>query len=211
MRITVLCPSDDVTWEMMQLTAPNRLEYCMKNRYQLVLPRYFSFKQYVMEKEIQIIDQLKYCDWLLFMGVDTCFSNMNIQIESLITKYGDDKFMIIGKDVNGINNDVILIRSCGEAVQFIGSVIGLAKSFDNNKHDIFANDQHVMQNLIGQDPRGVAVIHQKEINAMPYWLYPYEDDKGGKWEEGDFIFHAPGLPYEKRMEVLKEILGRVRR
>lgn len=208
MRITVLCPSDDVTWEMMQLTAPNRLEYCMRNRYQLVLPRYFSFKQYVMEKEIQIIDQLRYCDWLLFMGVDTCFTNMTTQIESLIKKY-EDKFLIIGKDVNGINNDVMLIKSCFGANQFLGATIGMLKAWDNNKQEIFNSDQHAMQNLIGDDSKGIAVIHQKEINAMPYWLYDYPDDRGGCWKEGDFIFHAPGMSFENRMKVLKEVLGKV--
>jgi hypothetical protein len=202
MRIAVLCASDDVTWEMMALTAANRTEYCMRHRYHLQLIKYLSFKHFVMEKEIQICNQLRYCDWLLFMGVDTCFTNMTIGLEDLIEKH-KDSFMVIGKDVNGINNDVMLIRSCSEAHTFLGAVIGL--------HEQFENDQHAMANLLNQDDTGVAVIHQKAINAMPYWLYPYPDDKGGCWEEGDFIFHAAGLPFETRMNVLKEVMQKVTR
>ena len=201
MIITIHTVADDNLKDLAVITAPNRLGYCLRHNYQLRLSKFVSSDSYFMEIErlMQLIDALKDCHWLVSMGADTVFTNMTIKFEDIINKYNNCD-VIVAEDVNGINCDIMLMKNTPAVKNWLMNLVYLTKEYTAY--------QFAMATF---KPEGfkLGVIHQKEINAMPYWLYNYPDDKGGKWEQGDFIFHAPGLAIPDKIKVINEVLEKV--
>lgn len=196
--ISILTAASDEMWNLMRLTAHNRVEYATTHDYQLFLRRHIDIVHFPEERMTNIVEALKETDYLLVMGVDTIFTNMTIKIEDLIKKYPDVD-VIVSKDINGLNNDVMLVRNSQMSVMLFRTIVG--------RLDEFPEDQTAMATFFDSEERiKVAYPHQKEINAMPYWLYNYPDHKGGQWEIGDYIFHCPGLPWKTRRETIDDML-----
>lgn len=203
MILTIHTISNDNLNELKAITEPNRLEYCLRHGYQLIMNKYVSTDFYFMEIErlIQLVEALKDCHWLVSMGTDTIFTNMGIKFEDIINKYKQYE-VIVSKDVNGINSDIMLMRNTPAVKNWLMNLVYHTKEY------------HAYQFAIPSiKPEGfeLGVIHQKEINAMPYWLYDYPDHKGGQWEEDDFIFHAAGMTIPDKIKVITEILPKVKR
>lgn len=203
MIITIHTVANDNLKELTALTAPNRLEYCLRHGHQLILNKYVTSDFYFMEIErlLQLITALTDCHWLVSMGADTLFTNMTIKFEDIINKYpGND--VIVSQDVNGINVDIMLMKNTSAVKNWLMNLVYYTKEYRAYQFAIRA---------IKPEGFNLGIIHQKEINAMPYWLYHYPDHKGGQWEKGDFIFHAPGLGINAKIKVVKEILPEVKR
>ena len=199
MRITLLTASSESYWPLMEMTLPNKTEYCLRHKYQLAAKVHYKVEPYMVEREKYMLEELYHCEWLFFMGSDTLITNMTIPLESVIMTVGKDADFVVGVDVNGINNDVLLIRNSVASAEFLRRVI-YAKGR-------FPNDQAGMAAVFGEMPEyKVKKVHQKIFNAMPYWLYGYPDHKGGMWTQGDFVFHCPGLSMDARLAVTTEIL-----
>lgn len=203
MIVTIHTVADDNLKELTAITAPNRLEYCLRHNYQLILYKYVSSDFYFMEIErlIQLVTALQDCSWLVSMGADTVFTNMTIKFEDIINKYPAND-VIVGKDVNGVNSDVMMMKNTPAVKNWLMNLLHFTKEY------------HSYQFAIGSfKPEGfeLGIIPQKEINSMPYWLYDYPDHKGGQWEEGDFIFHAAGLAIDKKINVINEVLMKVKK
>lgn len=205
MRIKVFTHWSDEYKIMMALTSVNRLEYCLRYGYDYVTRHHSSSdcKTIQKERELFLIDELKDCEYLLFMGADTLFTNMNIKVEDIINKFPIETKLIIGNCYNGINNDVMFIKSCQESINYFLEVL---KRLDHQPNDQGA------QNEIGDSFPNFLISrpHQKLFNSMPTWLYPHvPDPKGGTWSEGDYIFHVPGLAIQQRIQCLQDILKKV--
>ena len=199
--VSILSAASKEMWNFMELTARNRQEYAMKHQYQLFLRRYIDIFHFPEERITNMIDALKQTDYLLSMGVDTLFTNFNIRIDSLIIQ-NPTADIILSNDVNGLNNDIMILRNSRVTNLFLRSIVGTLDEYDQ--------DQEAMATLIPMMPGlKVAEIPQKQMNAMPYWLYHYKNDNGGTWQKGDFIFHAPGISFENRMKVMKDVLKQV--
>jgi len=198
MIITVHTVASDAYKELSAITAPNKLEYCLKYGHQLILSKFLSPEHYLMEIErlLQFITALQDCNWLVAMGADTVFTNMTIRFEDIISKYKEYD-VIVAEDVNGVNCDVMFMKNTPLVKEWLLNLLYHTKEYNSYQFAIIP---------VKPPNFKLGVIHQKEINAMPYWLYNYPDHKGGQWEKGDFIFHAPGLPMKTRIEVIKEVL-----
>lgn len=196
--ISIMCAASDEMWKLMQLTAHNRTEYAIRHGYQLFLRNHLDILHFPEERMTNIVEHLKETDYLLVMGVDTIFTNMTIQIGDIIRKY-PNKDIIIAQDINGINNDVMLLRNSDQTNAVFRTIVG--------RLDEFEQDQMALASLIPMMPDlKVAYPPQKEINAMPYWLYGYGEQKERQWDIGDYIFHCPGVPWQKRIDVMSNIL-----
>lgn len=201
MNVMVYTAASDVMWPIMQLTAANRMEYCMRHGYQLVFGKNINFAAFPEQRAARTYEYLHQCDWLLFMGIDTCFTNMNIKVEDIVEKYKPCD-LIIAEDIHGINNDVMLLRNCQPISNLIATVAIDLKSY--------MNEQFALDCLLKNNTNYSYVkVHQRVMNSMPYELYGYPDDKGGKWQKGDWIFHAAGLDDNTRMRIMSEKLKEV--
>lgn len=194
MKITLLTAASHEYWPLLQLTAPNKLQYCLKHHIQLDVKKHTTF--IASDRQWMMLKSLDHSDWLWFMGADTLVMNHNIDVRQFL----DDKYdFIIGEDINGINNDVFFLKNNDISNQFLYRVIELNK--------IEANDQESMKVAMREMPEfKVKIVHQKQFNSYLYSEYNYPNDNGGSYSKGDFVLHLPGIPNSRRIEIVKEYL-----
>lgn len=193
------------------LVVPNLQGYCMKQGYGLynyILPEegaHYSFKR--MEMLRKLFDYHK-IDVILCTDIDILITNYNIKIESFL----DDKHdFFITKDVNGINAGNFIIRNTEWSRSFLDFIL--------SKKDSFSNDQNVLESIkddIFWKPK-IKILPHPSINSYHYHEYgenwgvigdrkierPTEEE--GDWQAGNFLLHLPGIPLEKRIEILKGV------
>ncbi len=182
----------------MELSAPNKLEYCLRHEIQLMLAVHgrIGTDGNWGERPFFMLDALNTyeCDWLWFMGADTLITNMQIDIRSLCNPMKD---FIIGVDVNGINNDSVLVQNTREAKEFLKRVICRRG---------VPTDQHAMH-IEKESGIRLDQVNQRLFNSYKYDEYEYGDQPDGTWVEGDFVIHFPGMKGERRVELMREFLG----
>ena len=200
MRISLLTAASTDFWNIMQFTAPNKLDYCLKWGVQLSMRKHDLDRVLPWgEREVFMLDTLKECDWLWFMGADTLIMNHTIDVRIFLDERYD---FIIGKDVNGINNDVFFLRNNHKSQLFLHKVLA--------SNSYFPQDQTAMHYVAEMIPSfKVSVVHQKLFNSFLYSEYHYPDDKGGSFTEGDFVLHLPGMPNHRRLQLIREYLPKV--
>ena len=200
MIVTLLTAASESHWPIMELSLPNKAEYCAKHKIQLDARKHVNIEYIHGERQLFSLDALDHCDWLFFNGADTLIMNQQVDVRVFIDPYYD---LIIGLDVNGINNDVLLLKNCQKSRTFLECVLAMK--------NLCPNDQvamaHTIQNLPGFKTKAV---HQRLFNSYLYKEYPYhKTDNGGTFELGDFMLHLPGLPVERRLELMNEYLPKV--
>lgn len=200
MRISLLTDASTEFWNIMQFTAPNKLEYCLKWGIQFSMRKNNGKNAPVWgEREIFMLETLRECDWLWFMGADTLIMNHQIDVRIFL----DDRYdFIIGHDVNGINNDVFFLRNNHRSHLFLQKVLA--------SNSYFPQDQIAMQYMAELIPGfKMSVVHQKQFNSFLYSEYNYPDDKGGSFSTGDFVLHLPGMSNHRRLQLIQEYLPQV--
>lgn len=188
---------------MMELSAPNKMEYSLRHGIQLsvaVHGRIGSDGNWG-ERPMYMLDGLEAydCHWLWFMGADTLITNMQTDIRTLCNPQKD---FIIGVDVNGINNDSVLIQNTKAAKDFLKRVIC--------RRDL-PTDQHAMHFEMNAGGCRASLVNQRVFNSFKYDEYNYGEYPKGNWQDGDFVIHFPGMSNERRTKLMAEYLGKVRR
>lgn len=207
MKITLLTMGSDSILPMTRITAPNKLEYCLKYGLQFSLKKYTNIKQIHLEKYEFILSSLQECDWLWFMGIDTLIMNYNTNVETFL----DNKYdFIIGKDIQGINNDVFFLKNTYESKLFINELI--------MRMEDYGDDQEAMIVIKDKIPEfKYKIVPQKLFNAYLYEeeacysIYPRNKDGiyEGNYESGDFILHFPGIEHIRREFLVNKYSNKV--
>lgn len=203
MKLTILTAASHDYWPLLELSAPNKLEFAMRFGLQLHVAKHTGdggcYDNWG-EREQFMLDTLDAhsCDWLWFMGADTLITNMTRDVRELCDEAFD---FIIGQDVNGINNDSFLMQNTRASREFLKRVL--------NRRDQ-PTDQHAMFREMQEGGLRTSVVSQRLFNSFKYDEYEY-GEQPGTWEEGDLVIHFPGLPFERRMALMREYLGRVKR
>lgn len=197
MRIRLHCSASDEYWPLMTLTAANRAEYCVRWGIDLDLRKYDPSLSLTYQRTDFELDALQHCDWLWFMGVDTCITNMTVDVRKLITDHGNID-VLIGDDTWGINNDSTFIRNCPQSITWLKNV---RKDLDK------MSDQDSMAQWFSKMPE----LHVKHVCHKLFNAYPvrHEYADPGYWDPGDFVAHWPGIPNEYRLPYVTEILKQV--
>lgn len=205
MKVTLLTGASKEYQPIIDLSAPNKLEYCLRHNIQFTNRIHTSnlrMQELGIERQQYMLDALKECDWLWFMGADTLIMNHNKDIRDFID---NEYHFIIGEDVNGINNDSFLLKNCRASINFLERSMNYSTSL--------TNDQECMK-LAMRLSFGFkySIVSQRQFNSYLYSEYNYPDDKGGSYQAGDLVLHLPGMSNEKRIplmhEYLTEVIGR---
>jgi hypothetical protein len=206
MLITLLTTSSDSFWYIFRHTVPNKMEYCLRWGIQLTIRKQFLRDGGpTIERPQFILDVLDTCDWLWFMGGDTLIMNQTIDVKRFIN---DKHNLIIGQDVNGINNDVFFLKNSEASKEFLRQVIALK--------DTHHNDQAAMQEIIDKNlvpELNHCIVPQKFFNAYLYATEPayfaYPKDYEGNFVIGDFVLHLAAIDNYRREELINEYLPKV--
>lgn len=196
MKITLLTANSETQQAMAKITALNKIEYCLKWGLQFCLKKYTHPNEIYIEKFKFLLSSLSECDWMWFMGTDTLIMNYNINVETFL----DNKYdMIIGHDIQSINNDVFFIKNTIVSKIFLKELI-------RTKED-FVDDQVAMNKIKDEIPDfKYKIVSQKLFNAYLYEeeacysIYPRNKDGiyEGNFVSGDFVLHFPGIEVIRR-------------
>jgi hypothetical protein len=195
MKITLLTAASKEYWDVLKLSAPNKLEYCLRHGLQLSIRQHEALNL-AQERNIIMREELENCQWLAFMGCDTLITNQSIDLRCFLD-------MIIGEDIHGINNDVFFLKDGASSRSFLRNV-------SNTLYSLGGNDQDAMQRVIEASlDFKVKYVPQRFFNSYLYSEYSYPNDGGGAYQAGDFLLHLPGIPNTRRIEIMTEYLGKV--
>lgn len=212
-------------------TEYNKRKYCEKNGYDLLVKtKDFSYKDFGFEKIKFVLDTVKSnkYDWILWVGSDTMITNYNIKVEHLID---EEKSFIIANDVWDFNSDVFLIKNHPRSIEYFEEILSLHDKYidENGKpRDLGVRlpdggarcwaEQEAMIDLKEKYKDAIKIVPQKILNSYLYHLYPSPwhqkglDCEGydGRWSEGDFIVHWPGMNNELRLNLAVNFIPKVK-
>lgn len=186
----------------MELSSPNKLEYCLRHGIQLHVNQHGSDPSCAgVERTSFMQDALNSydSDWLWFMGADTLITNMTIDIRELCD---DSVDFIIGVDINGINNDSFLLKASNSSRRFLKRVAG---------RRLEPHDQAAMKKEMHANGMRTKLVGQRLFNSFKYDEYEYGPYPDGDWQEGDFVVHFPGMFFGRRLELMQEFSNKIRR
>lgn len=194
-----------------EIVVPNLQGYCRKHEYGFYnyilspLGAHYSFKRIKMLRELFSYEAI---DIIFCTDIDILITNHNIKIESFLDNKHD---FYITKDVNGINAGNFIIKNTVWSRAFLDFIL--------SKQDSFDNDQVVLESIKDdvQWNSKIKILSHPSINSYIYDNYgenwgvigdrkiekPTEEE--GDWREGNFVLHLPGIPLDKRIEILKGV------
>lgn len=209
----------------------NKRIYCERHGYDLhVKTGWFKYQNIGFEKIFSVLELLKTnkYEWVFWCGSDTMITNQTIKLETFV----DEGFhFIVSKDVWDINADVFLARNSLECKTFLQRVLDEHDNFvdlygnpkpsgetlpDGGRKDW--SEQGAIIKLLQEYEGIIKILPQKSFNAYLYHLYtsPWHqkgmDANGndGRWGEGDFLVHWPGLPYTTRVQLAVQFIKLVK-
>lgn len=197
--------------QVADLTEANKKEYCEAHSFEYVFPVYQDPADHGYGR-IQIIEEnLHGCDWMLWMGADTIFTNFRIDARQFIPDHYD---LICAFDNHGLQSDVMFIRNC-EVIRDMLRAVLERREIDQVKPEFMAAcEQGSMVCVLSGREQYYDCLPAKECNATQVRVLEadrtinrYEDS----WQPGDFVYHTPGMPIEDKARLLASKLGMVER
>jgi hypothetical protein len=219
MKYAILTMHDDSYAKMAELTLQNKQEYCDKHGYQLFKKTdNFSEGRHIYCDKIRhnlfVLENNPDIEWVWWLDCDAVITNFNIKIED----WCDDNYdFVVTLDRYALNNGSYFIKNSQLAKQFLRDILELEDVFLDDKWP----DQQPMISLLeySQDYREMTKFHpQRDFNSYDYDFYHMDHGnthdwdlfgKKGNWQSGDFVIHYPGIKYDQRIELIKNILTKV--
>jgi mannan polymerase II complex MNN10 subunit len=193
--------------KLADLTHPNKVSYCNKHNYPLILKNdNFSKIPIGFEKAYLILDAfIKYphCEWVFFSECDTFITNMNIKLENIIEN--ERKHFVITTDFGGINAGSFFVRNSKEGIFFIQKMIEYI--------NILPHEQDFIQRCYDSNNFNhiISIYSQYIFNSYDYRFYNEQSkldkfNNRGEWNDNDFILHLAGISLENRILIINEFM-----
>ena len=145
-------------------------------------------RDYTWSKIPLIQKYLPKYDFIMWIDGDVMITNQERKLEDFIHLLAENKFLLIGRDFQGLNAGVFIIRNCHRAFEFLERVW----KRDDMSRKLF-HEQTAMSDLLATEKfKGSArIIPHAHINIMN--AYDYRMDQKVYWRPGDFCIHFAGL------------------
>lgn len=213
--VATLCSPDCAA--LGAVTEPNKNDYCQRHGYDFLVRREgfigdpkHGHHRFVFERFRFFRDCLQSYDAVLGCGADVAITNPAVKLEDLMEWR---KPFIIAKDALGLQTDVMLMRNRPDVISLLSAVVAAENRYWNAPY----LDQSALTDIAPLYADTIEVVPQRLINAYDYntltawhsvhqnyWLAKDADGNDGQWQPGDFILHCPGLPMERKLQVLRE-------
>ena len=187
--------------DYIDISKPILEKYCKKHGYDhelFIIPNHYK-RPYAWFKIEALLKQQNNTKHTLWMDADSVIVNTNFKIESLIKT---NKYLYISKDMHSINTGVMLIANNEYMKNFLSEVW---EQEDTINHCWW--EQKAMINLLEKNylkiNDHIEYVQQNILNAYDYSQYQDFNDEGHINHES-FIFHAPGLQKDIRLNLLKK-------
>lgn len=188
------------------ICVPNLQEYCQRHGY---IPKIIKVNDndcwFYKHKFFTSVMSKGEADIIFYCDIDSLITNHTLSIENFI----DKKYSFyITRDFNELNGGVVVIKN-----DRVGRMINSYVLSAENKYE---NEQNVYNSEEFKDFNSgfYSVLPHPSFNSYQYSLYPecssyVGRQSKGDWQQGDFLIHFPGLPIEKRIELMNEYLQKV--
>jgi len=207
MRVAIFTNVSKEIEPMARLTNPNKLEYCTKHNYSLIVNNQ-PYKS-IVAGMASLINLLNMYDVLWTMDADTLITNMNIKIEEL--ECLGPHMTVCEEGIvpwNLINCGSIVWKNTNESKAILTAITQNKASWEplvcGWQTWLAAN-----KNNLG-DIMTVAPL--RSFNSC-VWNKPGNGpgDPGSHWQEGDFVYHPCGVfPYDtERLVNIQNTLNKV--
>jgi len=146
---------------------------------------------------------IKDYDYLIWIDADVLIMNQDRKIEDFIQLLPDDKFLLIGRDLNNLNSGVTVWRNCPLAVEFLEDVWNKTQYLN---HEWW--EQAAIIDLY-ESPKyksGFEVIPRKYISIMN--AFDFRIDPKVHWRPGDFCIHFAGIHHRGSLLQLQDMYSR---
>jgi tetratricopeptide (TPR) repeat protein len=177
--------------EYAQLTIPNNLDYCKKNRYDFIAHygKIDPSRPAAWSKIPLILDYIRDYEWCMWIDADAAFINKSITLEILLEDYkGCD--MVISGEVSNICSGVFILKNSDAAIKMLEAAYSKTQYI---KHRWW--EQIAIIDVLRDKSCGVKVgyIPKNRINSG---IHDYK--------AGDFIIHTPYVP--NRHKILRKYI-----
>ena len=192
--------------DLANITLASRKKYCQKHGYHLhIQTAPLSDRGLAWDKSVLISKALEVADVVVWNGVDVVFMNLEFKVESLLEEFKEFS-MILSTDVYGINSDNLIFRKSPWSEQFLFAVSTLGYAFYRNHPWV---EQEAIIRFASSPPyQGkIGYAPQNKMNSYLNDLYGRPTAWPGHYQKGDWLVHLPGIPNEKRIEVIKSRLS----
>lgn len=187
---------------MAEITVTNNEEYARLHKYSFI-PEIFesNYSGYSKFETIQKLFLYTETDVVFSLDCDALITNHAITVEKFLDKEHD---FYICKDYNGLNAGSFIIKKSQWSYQFINYVL------DQKGKDGMYCEQNGIEAYMREYPNSekTKILPHPSINSYLYENYPeipLQTHQQGQWEASDMILHLPGIGYDKRLGILKNI------
>lgn len=192
---------------LIDLSKPIHNVYCNKHGYSFNLkevPQYDIYNG--LDKLNQILEVCEEGDIALIMDADAVITNMNIKVESFITK--GKSFYV----AEGCNMGVFILVINSETILFIKNLIDWIRSgkFDCEQ-DAFEYYIRMYEGV--ESSEFISIVKHPCFNSYLSELYPEipqpVTEQEGQCVKDSYILHLPALDFNKRVEIMKQKISEI--
>lgn len=208
MNVAIITSVSDAIRDVATLTTPNKLEYCLRHGYSLLLDNQ-PYDDAIRNTHLHI-HQLDRFGLIWLLDADTVITDMRQRIEDLPClgpHWTSCEEGIV--DWNRINCGSNVIRNTPEA----RSLLQYLHAHEADWKPLSCGWQTMLGGSRFNPPDLVTVAPLRAFNSC-VWNRPgnQRDEIGGNWQPGDFVYHACGVyPTEERLRWLTAALEQVTR
>jgi SAM-dependent methyltransferase len=182
-----------------EVVLPNQERYCRRHGYALHAIRMRDGTGCWI-KPRAVREGFGLAPWVCWMDLDAVVVNPSVTLDILLDTDAD---LVVSADRNGLNNGVLCWRRGPWAWDMLDRWEGHAGYYAGHPNA----EQTTLAYLLYREPRDkVRVVPQRLCNSYRYELYGLGDYLAGQYQPGDFVLHLPGLPNERRLEILRDVL-----
>jgi len=196
------------SWQQLaDVVLPVAAAYCDKHGYAKVFikhPFESSTKPIGYHKMHRLRDLMDRVEYIWVLDCDAMITG-NQPVTNFISSWPYD--MYFTSDVHGLNAGSWIVKSTEWSKDIIDDVLN---NFDAPE------EQSVIKSIIQYPSSSVCQLPHPSINSYLYTEYMYDWDRlvgnhpmptheQGNWQPGDMVLHLPGVDFERRIEIFKQV------
>lgn len=205
MRVLLLTSISNNISEIISITAPNKLEYCLKHGYSFMLDNQ-PYKDAV-ERTYAIIPLFEEYDLIWMIDADTVITNMNIPIHTL---------ECLGENITVCEENMVYWNriNCGSMVlkntEKTKWLLQAISDHKRNWESLVCQWQTWLANISDNIKDVLTIAPPNSFNSIE-WNLPASSaawgPPGNNWKSGDLLYHPCSVfPREERIKYLKNAL-----
>lgn len=144
-----------------------------------------------------ILENIEEYDYIFWIDADAFIVKHDVKLEDIIDTNMDMQICI---DINYMNTGVFITK-CGEFSEKMFNDI--LEQGPKTKHDF--PDAFIMKRYYDNNTDKFKIMEQWFFNSYVHSLYNLNYPKGEYRENESFIIHFPGMPYQKRINIAKNM------